>query len=234
MGHCLQRGIVPECLFVCGEILQGEDRNALLPLCEKANPDCQVVEVPSHLYSRIAYREGTEGILGVMRTPPTDLESFRGRLSSPNPLVIVLEGVEKPGNIGAILRSADAAGVDGVLICDSPTDLFNPNLIRASIGAVFTRNIALCSTQEAIEFLREESFSVLTAQLQDSRAYYDTDMKGATAIVMGTEATGLTPAWRQAATSHIMIPMLGQLDSLNVSVSAAILLFEAVRQRQTT
>ena len=147
---------------------------------------------------------------------------------------MVVEHVEKPGNLGAILRSADAAGADPVVVCDALTDLWNPNLIRSSIGAVFTVPCVTCSSEECIAYLKERKIRILTAQLQDSEPYYDTDMKCGTAIVMGTEATGLTEVWRQVADAHIRIPMLGKLDSLNVSVSAAILLFEAVRQRKLT
>ena len=146
-------------------------------------------------------------------------------------LVMVLERVEKPGNLGAVLRSADAAGADAVIVCDPLTDLWNPNLIRASIGAIFTVPCVSCSSQEAIAWLKAHGIRILTAQLQDSSLYYDTDMRCGIALVMGTEATGLTDQWRQAADAHIRIPMLGALDSLNVSVSAAILLFEAIRQR---
>ena len=149
-----------------------------------------------------------------------------------NPLIVVLESVEKPGNLGAVLRSADAAGADVVLIGDPLTDLYNPNLIRASIGAVFTVPVVAAASADIIAFLKARGIRILTAQLQDSSLYYDVDMKCGTAIVMGTESTGLTNQWRQAADAHIRIPMLGRLDSLNVSVSAAILLFEAVRQRQ--
>jgi len=140
--------------------------------------------------------------------------------------------VEKPGNIGAVLRSADAAGATAVIVCDPLTDLYNPNLIRASIGAFFTVPLVACTSQECIRFLKDNGIAILTAQLQDSHLYYDTDMRRPVAIVMGTEADGLTTVWREAADAHIRIPMLGRLDSLNVSVSAAILLFEAVRQRQ--
>ena len=146
---------------------------------------------------------------------------------------MVLESVEKPGNLGAVLRSADAAGADAVIICDPLTDIYNPNLIRASIGAVFTRQVVAASSEDALRWLRKNNIRILTAQLQDSEWYYDEDMRGGTAIVMGTEATGLTDFWRDAADSHIRIPMLGELDSLNVSVSAAILLYEAVRQRHS-
>jgi TrmH family RNA methyltransferase len=152
---------------------------------------------------------------------------------SASPLIIVLERVEKPGNLGAVLRSADAAKADAVIICDPLTDLYNPNLIRSSIGAVFSVPCVACSSEECIDFLKARGIQILTAQLQDSSLYYYTDMLRGTAIVMGTESTGLTEVWRQAADAHIRIPMLGQLDSLNVSVSAAILLFEAVRQRNS-
>ena len=188
----------------------------------------QIVEVPRELYEKIAYRGGTEGMIAEVKVRGRGLGDLR---LPDNPLVVVLEGVEKPGNLGAVLRSADAAGADAVLICDPLTDLYNPNLIRASIGAVFTVNVVCCGSGEAIKWLINNNIKIYTAQLQDSSWYYDTDMRGGTAIVIGTEATGLTDAWREAADAHIRIPMLGDLDSLNASVSAAILLFEAVRQR---
>ena len=189
-----------------------------------------------NVYERIAYRGSTEGIIAVIRTPqPRTLASLlqqEGRGVNGQPLFVVLESVEKPGNLGAVLRTADAANATGVIVCDPLTDLYNPNLIRSSIGAVFTVPTVACTSEECIAFLKQHSVQILTAQLQDSHLYYDTPMSGPTAIVMGTESTGLTDAWRQVADAHIRIPMLGQLDSLNVSVSAAILLFEAVRQRQ--
>ena len=176
----------------------------------------------------MAYREGTEGVVAEMRAKHLGLADLR---LPKDPIVVVLERVEKPGNLGAVLRSADAAAADAVIVCDPLTDLFNPNLIRSSIGAVFTVPTVACTSEECIAFLKERGIQILTAQLQDSSLYYDTDMSRGTAIVMGTEATGLTNVWREAADAHIRIPMKGRLDSLNVSVSAAILLFEAVRQR---
>ena len=192
-------------------------------------PSEKVFEVSEVVYAKIAMREGTEGVIAEVKTPERRLEDLQ---LPQRPLVVVLESVEKPGNLGAVLRSADAAGADAVLVCDPLTDLWNPNLIRASIGAVFTVPCVACSSADAIAFLKERGIRILTAQLQDSSLYYDCDMTGGTALVMGTEATGLTEVWREAADAHIRIPMLGALDSLNVSVSAAILLFEAVRQRQ--
>ena len=228
LEHCLAAGFTVRTLFVCPEIADGLTEEAICDTIPSAvNP--LVIEIPEQLYRKAAYRESTEGIIAEVEYKSLKLED----LDLPeNPLIMVLESVEKPGNLGAVLRSADAAGADAVLICDPLTDLYNPNLIRASIGAVFTVPTVAVSSKEAIAFLQARGIQILTAQLQDSSLYYDVDMKGGTALVMGTESTGLTPLWRKAATAHIRIPMLGQLDSLNVSVSAAILLFEAVRQRQ--
>ncbi len=219
LEHCLEAGYEVVELFVCPELLPADVRF----------PDADILVVSPAVYERIAYRGTTEGVVAVVRTRRITLSDLR---LSANPLIVVLESVEKPGNLGAILRSADAAGADAVVVCDPLTDLYNPNLIRASIGAIFTVPTVACSSAECIGYLKERDIQILTAQLQDSHPYYDTDMRRPTAIVMGTESTGLTDQWRQAATAHIRIPMLGRLDSLNVSVSSAILLYEAVRQRE--
>ena len=187
------------------------------------------INVTSQVYEKMAYRGSTEGIIAVAKCKEHSLAKLQ---LNEKPLIVVLERVEKPGNLGAILRSAEAAGVDAVIVCDPLTDMYNPNLIRASIGGVFCVPTAVCTSQECIAFLKQHGIKILTAQLQDSYEYYDYDMTQSTAIVMGTESTGLTNQWREAADAHIRIPMLGRLDSLNVSVSAAILMYEAVRQRQ--
>ena len=201
-----------------------------------ARPNEMTTFVTPQVYEKMAYRGSTEGMIAVARCKDHSLSSFLISHSSfhqkTTPLIVVLESVEKPGNLGAILRTAEAAGVDAVIVCDPLTDLYNPNLIRASIGGVFSVPVAVCNSMECIDFLKEQKICILTAQLQDSYDYYDYDMRGATAIVMGTESTGLTPQWRKVADAHIRIPMLGRLDSLNVSVSAAILMYEAVRQRK--
>ena len=203
--------------------------------CLQFTGDYPVTTISHQVYEKMAYRGSTEGIIAVAKVKDHNLSSVNRHLSTVNnPLVIVLESVEKPGNLGAVLRTAEAAGVDAVIVCDPLTDLYNPNLIRASIGGVFSVPVAVCNSKECIAFLKEHKIRILTAQLQDSYDYYDYDMLGATAIVMGTESTGLTLQWREAADAHIRIPMLGRLDSLNVSVSAAILMYEAVRQRHQT
>ena len=222
--HCIEAGYEPYTVFICPDILSETDRREI----EEAAGRCSWIEIPQHLYDKVAYRGGTEGVIAELHCKEMTLESLE---LPDNPLVVVLESVEKPGNLGAVLRSADASGVDAVIVCDPLTDMYNPNQIRSSIGAIFTVPVATASSEDTIKWLKDNGIKIYTAQLQDSEWYYDTDMKGATAIVMGTEATGLTDAWRKAADAHIKIPMLGKLDSLNVSVSAAILMFEAVRQR---
>ena len=249
LGHCLDAGFIPETLFICGEVMavqnnavngaktghlteniEGKDGlDALIAKAEALNPRLGVVQIPAFLYEKVAYRGSTEGIIAEVHSVPRALEDLR---LGERPLVMVLESVEKPGNLGAVLRSADAAGADAVIVCDPLTDIWNPNLIRSSVGAVFSVPVAVCTSADAIAFLKKRGIRILTAQLQDSEWYYDTDMTGATALVMGTESTGLTQAWRDSADAHIKIPMLGRLDSLNVSGSAAGLLYEAVRQRK--
>ena len=191
--------------------------------------DIEPTFVTAQVYEKMAYRESTERIIAVAKVKSHKLHDLK--FNKQNPLVVVLESVEKPGNLGAILRTAEAANVDAVIVCDPLTDIYNPNLIRASIGGVFSVSVATCASKECIEFLKANKIRILTAQLQDSYDYYDYDMSHATALVMGTESTGLSQQWRDAADVHIRIPMLGRLDSLNVSVSTAILIYEAVRQR---
>ena len=221
--HIEDTGREVDTVFWCPSVEVGTEPIPSLP------EGVRLFEVSKDIYERVAYRGSTEGIIAEVRTRQLSLADLQLGAS---PLVVVVERVEKPGNLGAILRSADAAGADAVILCDPLTDLYNPNLIRASIGALFTVPTVAVGNKECIAFLKERGIKILTAQLQDSELYYDMDMTCGTAIVMGTEATGLTNEWRQAADAHIRIPMCGQLDSLNVSVSAAILLYEAVRQRK--
>ena len=222
LAHCVEMGLRVESVFVCEEMEGVVASQLALAAAER------VYEVTRGVYEKMAYRGSTEGVMAVVHERRLRLEDL---VLGEDALVMVVERVEKPGNLGAMLRSADAAGVDAVLVCDALTDLYNPNLIRSSVGAVFTVPCVVCGSEECIAFLKRRGIRILTAQLQDSHLYYDTDMRGGVAIVMGTEATGLTERWREAADAHIRIPMLGRLDSLNVSVSAAVLLYEAVRQR---
>lgn len=188
----------------------------------------ELVKISKEVYQKLAYREKTEGVLAIARVKQHEL----GKLSLPkNPLILVAEAPEKPGNIGALLRTADAANLDAVIIANPKSDLYNPNIIRSSIGCVFTVPIATGNTTEIINFLLAREISIFAAALSAKAAYTKADFTGATALVVGTESTGLSDEWLSKADAQIIIPMEGSIDSMNVSVSAAILIFEAKRQR---
>jgi rRNA methylases len=188
----------------------------------------QLIEVSGPVFEKIAYRENSDGLLALF-TPkyvtPDDL-----KLSS-NPLILILESVEKPGNLGAILRTADAAALDAIIVCDPQTDIYNPNVIRSSLGCIFTKQVATCTTEEAIALLHKKNIRSFAAALTADKYYHQQDFTKPSAIIMGTEADGLTDKWLKGADSQVKIPMEGKVDSLNVSTSAAILIFEAKRQR---
>lgn len=190
----------------------------------------EIVELSSEVYEKVAYRGSTEGVMVVAQTKNLSLQNVD--LYHTNPLILVAEAPEKPGNIGALLRTADAAAVDAVFIANPRTDMFNPNIIRSSVGCVFTTQIATGSTSEVIAFLKERNIAIFGAALQASVPYDSVDYKKASAIVVGTEATGLSKKWLENTTHNIVIPMQGEIDSMNVSVAAGILVFEANRQRR--
>ncbi|TBX68745.1 RNA methyltransferase [Flavobacterium silvisoli] len=193
-----------------------------------ADADIEWIEISKEVYQKLAYRDTTEGILAVAKTKPLSLSELQ---LPENPLIVVMEAIEKPGNIGAMLRTCDAAKVDAVIIANPKTDLYNPNIVRSSVGCLFTNQIATASTEETIAFLQKNNIHFYSATLQNSTAYHTQDYTQPTALVVGTEATGLSQLWRDKATQNIIIPMQGAIDSMNVSVAAAVLIFEAKRQR---
>ena len=188
----------------------------------------ELIEINKEVYQKLAYRDTTEGIIAISKSKPLALSDLK---LPNNPLILILESIEKPGNIGAMLRTCDAANIDAVIIANPKTDLYNPNIIRSSVGCLFTNQIASGTTEEVIQFLKDQKINIYSATLQNSNSYHTQNYKTPTAIAVGTEATGLSQAWRDNATQNIIIPMQGQIDSMNVSVAAAILLFEAKRQR---
>jgi len=194
----------------------------------KLSQSTDLIEISQEVYKKLAYRDTTEGILAVAKTKSLQLSDLK---LSENPLILVAEAPEKPGNIGALLRTADAANLDAVIIANPKSDLYNPNIVRSSVGCLFTNQIATGTTDEIISFLKERKINIYCATLQNSTSYHTQDYTTPTALVVGTEATGLTDEWRNAATQNIIIPMQGEIDSMNVSVAAAILIFEAKRQR---
>lgn len=190
-----------------------------------------LIEISKEIYQKLAYRETTEGVLAIAKSKSHSLESLE--FKTENPLILVAEAPEKPGNIGALLRTADAANLDAVIIANPKGDLYNPNIIRSSVGCVFTNQIGVGTTEEVIGFLRKKNIAMYCAALTASEKYTKVEFYEASAIIVGTEATGLSSEWLKNSTKNIIIPMEGEIDSMNVSVSAAIVIFEAKRQRDT-
>ncbi|MEE4196298.1 MAG: RNA methyltransferase [Bacteroidales bacterium] len=215
-------GIAIVSIYFCPEIIPEEELTKFL------DPSTAVFEISESIYRKLAYRGSTEGVIALAKPKYPGFKDLNLR---PNPLLIVLESVEKPGNLGAILRTADAARVDAVIISDPLTDIYNPNVIRSSIGCVFTNQVVTCSSHQAIAWIREQGIKTYAASLGATRNYHHKDFTGPTAFVMGTEANGLTDQWMKNTDEQIIIPMSGTIDSLNVSTSTAILVFEAMRQR---
>ena len=209
--------------WICDEV--GPENKLKQAIFDQNKP---IFTIPREVYDKIAHRGSTEGIVALAEAKNHTLE----QLDLPeNPLLLIAEAPEKPGNIGALLRTADAAGVDAFILANPKTDLYNPNTVRASVGAVFTVPIALASAAATIDYLKKHNIALYSAILQESKPYQDMNYNIPTAIAVGTEADGLTEIWRENSQQNISIPMQGSLDSMNVSVAAGILIFEARKQR---
>lgn len=221
--RALQSGYTLDTLCLCPDIASDA---AFIPEKWQA---AHHLSMNRHVFSRIAYRDQSDGLLAVANMKKHGLDQYT---PGSRPLILVVENVEKPGNLGALLRTADAVGVDAVFVCDNQTDIYNPNVVRSSLGCLFSNRIVIASSEEAISFFNQHQITMFAAVLQDSKDYYQVGFTGSSAIVLGSESHGLSEIWRTHASHRIKIPMAGIADSLNVSVSAAILLFEAVRQRE--
>lgn len=214
-------------LFVCEELLV-TDEIYNIGRCKLAGTE--IFTITKDAYESVAYRGTTEGVIATAHPKVHSLENL---ILSDNPLILVIEGVEKPGNLGAMLRTCDAVSVDAVIVCDTKTDVYNPNVVRSSVGTLFTNQIAVASTEEVIGYLKDKGIKTYAADLSATQSYYEKELSKPTAIIVGDEANGLSPEWVDAADERIKIPMLGRIDSLNVSVSAAVLLYESLRQRNS-
>ncbi|NUM31515.1 MAG: RNA methyltransferase [Bacteroidetes bacterium] len=188
-------------------------------------------EVSEEVFNTLVYRKGIKNCLAIAKPVYFSLNQVSKILNSPNPIILVIDSVEKPGNLGAMLRTCDAANVDLIIVTDAATDLFNPNCIRASLGAVFTQKVIISSISECINFLESQDINVYLTYLEASNIYFKNDFTRATAIVVGSEAIGINNEWLNHNFNRIIIPQYGKVDSMNVSNSAAVVLFEAVRQR---
>ncbi len=224
LSLALRSNYTVESVYVCREMFEKTKYSDVL----NSFPDSIINEITPVVFEKIAYRENSDGVVTLAKPKSHTLNDLE---LSQNPFVIILESVEKPGNLGAILRTADAAGVDAVIVCDPQTDLYNPNVVRSSVGGIFTVQTAVCSSSDAIAWLEANKITSYAAELQAAEFYQDVDFTQPSAIVMGTEAEGLSSFWLKNAKKRIKIPMRGKIDSLNVSVSTAVLTFEAMRQR---
>lgn len=214
-------------LFVCSEIFELK-KQGLVDFSELYSN--KTYYISNSVFEKIAYRENRDGVIAVFYTKSHILKELQLKENS---IVVVIESVEKPGNLGAILRTADSAGVDAVIVCEPLTDLYNPNVIRSGVGCVFTNKIAVATNEEAMAWLKKGKFNIFSAALvAGARSCYDIDYTGPTAIVLGSEANGLSRFWLENSTENIIIPMFGKIDSMNVSVSCAIIVYETVRQRK--
>lgn len=228
--HALNAGLLPVAVYSCPELASSTESQTLLARCAALAQQGQttLVTVTEPVFGKLAYREDSGGLLLVM---PYITRPLAALPMCAAPFLAVIEGVEKPGNLGAILRTADAAGVDGVIVCSGATDVHNPNVVRASLGALFTVPIAEAPTLEVIQWLQQQQIRIVAATPAGVCAYTAPDFTAAVAVVMGSEAYGLGPAWLTAADDRVRIPMRGKVDSLNLSAAMAILLYEVVRQR---
>ncbi len=226
VGFVARSGAKLSSLFVCPELFRADEERALLAKLMRGS--VEAVEVSRELFERIAYREGVDGWLALVQTPSHALSAVRPR--SPAFLVVV-DAVEKPGNLGAILRTAEAAGVDALISADPVTDWGNPNVVRASKGAVFGVPVATAGSDETIDWLRARGIKSVVTTPQAEKLYTEADLTGPVAVVVGSEKYGVSKRWLEEADVAVRIPMVGRIDSLNVATSAALLIYEVVRQR---
>ena len=226
INRALAAGIVPIEAFICDELCIQPDSREAATAAESTS--AEVFRVSVDVFEKLAFGDRHDGILIITERPTQSLTALQ---LPANPIVAVLEGLEKPGNLGAILRSADAAGVDAIIVADGRTDLHNPNTIRASLGTVFRKNVCEATTAETIAWLQSKNLPIIAARPDAEQLYTEIDMRSGAAIVLGSEAEGLTGAWHSTSITPVRLPMHGIADSLNVSTTAAVLFYEALRQR---
>lgn len=222
VSRALQAGEDIEMLLMVPELLKAEGP----ALAE--HQDVDILELSKEAFSKLSLRQNPDGMMAVAKMKPKPLASLQ---LSDHALVLIIEGLEKPGNIGALLRTADAVNVEAVFITGGGTDLYNPNVIRASMGSIFTRPVLAVETNELLTYLQDRMFNIVAATPHAQHLYWHEDLSRATAIVLGTEHEGLSQAWLEAATTQVKIPMYGLADSLNVATAGALLMYEALRQR---
>jgi RNA methyltransferase, TrmH family len=226
IGRAIASGIQCVEAFVCDDLSNSSDSQAAIRALKSTN--AEILSVSPDVFAKLAFGDRNDGVIVVAKIPRRELSEIK---LPPKPVVAVLEGIEKPGNLGAILRSADAAGVDAVIVADGRTDLYNPNTIRASLGTVFRGNVCEASTADAIQWLSDKGVPIIAARPDAQKLYTEIDLRAGAAMILGSEAEGLSDAWRTTNATAVRLPMHGIADSLNVSTTAAVLFYEALRQR---
>lgn len=226
--RAFQGGQPIEALFICPELFLGSNENKLIGSIRQKGG--QVFECTEKVFHKLSYRDRPDGLLAIGLQQPTSLGQLEKQLRE-NPFLIVAEAIEKPGNLGTIMRSSDAVGVDGLIVCDRCTDIYNPNVVRASVGTLFTIPVVEAGGQETLDWLKERGIQILAATPSAKVEYTAVDMRGPLAIAVGTEQLGLSQKWMEKADLQVRIPMKGVADSLNVAMATTLLLYEALRQR---
>lgn len=219
-------GVTIQKLFLCSDLFLGENEEALLD-----SMDTEFLECTPPVFEKLSYRDRPDGLLGVGVQMHTSLGTLKAQMG-PNPLLVIAEGIEKPGNLGSIMRSADGVGADGVIVCDRCTDIYNPNVVRASVGTLFTLPVVEAKGEEVFLWLQEHKIQIVATSPAAKIEYTEADLRGPVAIVVGTEQLGLTEMWMQASDLKVSIPMRGVADSLNVATATTLLLYEVLRQRK--
>lgn len=217
-------------LFICPELFLGENENSLIEQARKES--AQIIVTTEKVFRKLSYRDRPDGLLAIAHTMQLQLSDLEKKLEKvKSPLIIVAEAIEKPGNLGTILRSADASGADAVLVCDRCTDIYNPNVVRASVGTLFTLPVVETLSTDTLKWLQENKIQIIAASPHATKNYTEIDFKKPSAIVVGAEQIGLSDLWQKNCTDFVKIPMQGVADSLNVAMATTILLYEAQRQR---
>lgn len=226
LTRAVKGGVVIQKLFICDELFLGENEPALIEEIRKSG--ARILSCTESVFRKLSYRDRPDGLVAIAVQMHLPLSAL---LVKPNPFFIVAEGIEKPGNLGSILRSADGVGADGVIVCDRCTDVYNPNVVRASVGTLFTQPVVEASGGDTFNFLKKHGIQIASATPSAKTIYTDANFSGPIALVVGTEQVGLTELWMQAADLQVAIPMRGVADSLNVATAATLLMYEVLRQR---
>ncbi len=225
--------VLLQTLFICPKLFLGTNENALIEDAQRAG--VEILVCSESVFRKLSYRDRPDGLVAVAFQMQKQLCDLVAMLSSKkDPFLIIAEAIEKPGNLGTILRSADAAGVDGVIVCDRCTDIYNPNVVRASVGALFTIPVIESTSEETLSWLQQRGIKVIAATPSASMEFTESDLTGGVAIAVGTEQLGLTERWMSASDIQVRIPMHGIADSLNVATATTLLLYEVVRQRKAS